>query len=231
MQEMFTNIAHRYDLMNQIMTARQDIRWRREVIRRASLPPDGVMLDLGTGTGDLARETLQQYPRAQVVAADFTVEMMRVGQERSQNGADTSNAVGWTASDAQILPFPNQTFDACVSGFLLRNVSNLDQCLREQYRVLKPGGRIISLDTTPPPPTPLAPLLRFHLHTIIPTIGGILTGRKEAYTYLPDSTERFLEPERLASRLLFTGFKEVGFRRTMFGTIAIHWARKPIHEA
>ena len=93
--------------------------------------------------------------------------------------------------------------------------------------MLKPGGMIISLDTTPPPATPLAPFLRFHMHTLIPTLGGVLTGQKEAYTYLPDSTEGFLEPERLSARMQSAGFERVRFRRTMFGTVAIHWARKP----
>ena len=229
-QTMFTEIAHRYDLMNRLMTAGQDTRWRREVIRRAALPTDGSLLDLGAGTGDLAREALRQRPGAKVVAADFTLEMMRVGQANNDQFGCQDHALTWAGSDARFLPFHDQSFNACVSGFLLRNVSDLDQCLREQFRVLKHGGAIVSLDTTPPPRTPLAPLLRFHLHTIIPTLGQLITGQKEAYTYLPTTTEGFLEPERLAARMLSTGFKRVAFRRYMFGTIAIHWGYKPGKE-
>jgi demethylmenaquinone methyltransferase/2-methoxy-6-polyprenyl-1,4-benzoquinol methylase len=229
-QGMFTDIAQRYDMMNRVMTAGQDIRWRREVIRRAALPRGGKILDLGTGTGDLAREALRQQSEVQVVAADFTLEMMRVGQKRTPHAENKITPLFWTASDAGNLPFVEHTFDATVSGFLLRNVSDLDRCLREQLRVLKPGGRIVTLDTTPPPKSPLAPMLRFHLHTVIPTLGQLLAGQKEAYTYLPDSTEGFLEPERLAMRMLSAGFMQVGFRRLMFGTVAIHWGYKPQDE-
>jgi demethylmenaquinone methyltransferase/2-methoxy-6-polyprenyl-1,4-benzoquinol methylase len=228
---MFASIANRYDLMNRAMTLGQDIRWRREVIRRACLPAGGKLLDLGAGTGDLAREALRQRPGVWVVAADFTLEMMRVGREWGTLEGRQNAEPDWSAADAQRLPFPGNTFDAVVSGFLLRNVSDLNRCLGEQQRVLKPGGWIVTLDTTPPPRTPLAPLLRFQLHTVIPALGGILTGQREAYTYLPDSTEGFLEPERLAARLCAEGFVQVGFRRLMFGTVAIHWGRMPEEEA
>jgi demethylmenaquinone methyltransferase/2-methoxy-6-polyprenyl-1,4-benzoquinol methylase len=226
-QEMFANIAHRYDLMNRVMTFGQDARWRREVIRRASVPNSGKLLDLGAGTGDLALEALIQHPDAHVVAADFTLEMMRTGRGRPKLKGLYKADLDWTSADAQSLPYPGHTFDAVVSGFLLRNVSDLDQCLSEQRRVLKPGGWIVALDTSPPPKSPLTPFLRFQLHTVIPALGEILTGQREAYTYLPDSTEGFLEPERLAARFCSAGFVQVGFRRVMFGTVAIHWGLKP----
>ena len=103
----------------------------------------------------------------------------------------------------------------------------MPRALAEQYRVLKPGGRLVALDTPPPPETPLAPFIRFHMHTVIPGLGRLLTGHADAYTYLPDSTEYFLEPEQLAARLAGAGFTRIGFVRRMFGTIAIHWGRRP----
>jgi demethylmenaquinone methyltransferase/2-methoxy-6-polyprenyl-1,4-benzoquinol methylase len=232
---MFTRIAHRYDLMNQVMTMGQDKYWRREVIRRAALPAGGRLLDLGAGTGDLAIEALHQNPTCRAVAADFTLGMMKVGRARisKDNFGRVSFAhsypLEWSAADACQLPFPDQTFDALVSGFLLRNVIDVAQSLQEQFRVLKPGGMVVALDTTPPPKTPFTPLIHLHLHTIIPALGRFLTGQADAYTYLPDSTEGFLAAERLAARLVWAGFQEVGFRRLMFGTIAIHWGRKPKH--
>jgi demethylmenaquinone methyltransferase/2-methoxy-6-polyprenyl-1,4-benzoquinol methylase len=226
-QQMFSRIARRYDLMNRVMTAGQDTRWRRAVIDLAGLPEGGWLLDLGAGTGDLAREALRQQSAGQVVAADFTLEMMRVGQERSRCQPLYVSGLVWSAANATQLPFPERTFEAVVSGFLLRNVTDLPRSLAEQYRVLKPGGRLVALDTTPPPRTPLAPLIRLHLHTVIPALGRLIAGQAEAYQYLPDSTEGFLEPEQLAARLQETGFQDVRFQRLMFGTIAIHWARKP----
>lgn len=221
-QVMFGRIARRYDLMNRLMTVGQDISWRREVIRRAALKSGGMLLDLGAGTGDIAREGLAQVPDSTSVAADFTLPMMHVGQKRFEG----QRGLHWSAADAQNLPFPTGSFEAVVSGFLLRNVPDVDQALNEQYRVLKPGGRIVALDTTPPPPGLLAPFIRFHLHTVIPTLGRLITGQAEAYTYLPDSTEGFLAAEKLAERMRRAGFKEVGFRRRMFGTVAIHWGEK-----
>jgi demethylmenaquinone methyltransferase/2-methoxy-6-polyprenyl-1,4-benzoquinol methylase len=113
-----------------------------------------------------------------------------------------------------------------VSGFLLRNTSDIQQALREQRRVLKHGGRLVILDTTRPRPTLLSPIVRLQLRFVIPTLGWLLTGQRDAYTYLPATTERYLRAEELVARLAAVGFKEIGFRCLMFGTIAIHWARK-----
>ena len=220
-QGMFSRIARRYDLMNRLMTAGQDVRWRREVVRRAGIPESGRLLDLGAGTGDLAWETRRQHPGSQPVAADFTLEMMRVGKSRPN-----FPSLDWSAADALHLPFLTETFDAVISGFLLRNVVDVPQALSEQYRVLKPGGRLVVLDTTQPTRNLLSPLIYFHLHVIIPFLGRIIAGASEAYTYLPESTEAFLQAEQLAAFFSQAGFKEVGYRRLMFGTVAIHWGRK-----
>ncbi|MDD5469038.1 MAG: ubiquinone/menaquinone biosynthesis methyltransferase [Anaerolineales bacterium] len=220
-QRMFTRIARRYDLMNRLMTGGQDVRWRKEVIRRACLPAGGRLLDLGAGTGDLAREALRLAPSCRPVAVDFTLAMMRVGQRRA-----SSLPLVWCAADGLRLPFPQESFHAVVSGFLLRNVSDVLQCLREQHRVLKPEGVLVALDTTRPASTRLSPLVNAHLHYVIPTLGGWITGDREAYTYLPASTEGFLPAERLAELMVAAGFNQVDFRRVMLGTVAIHWGVK-----
>ena len=227
-QNMFTQIAGRYDLMNRLMTGGQDVRWRRQVIQLASLPPGGQLLDLGTGTGDLAREALRQVPTVQVTAADFTLEMMRVGRAHPDPTLPEQAQVIWCNADATCLPFPDQAYDAVVSGFLLRNVIDLPKALAEQLRILRPGGRFVALDTTPPPQNLLAPFIRIHLHTVIPTLGRLITGQAEAYTYLPDSTESFLPPEKLSAALREAGFEQVNYKRLMFGTIAIYWAVRPL---
>lgn len=218
-QDIFTRIAGRYDLMNRLMTGGQDVHWRREVIRRAGLHPHACLLDLGAGTGDLAREALAQQPTARITAADFTFEMMRVGRK-------TADAFGWANADALALPFPAQSFHAVVSGYLMRNVIDNVAALREQYRVLKPGGRIVILDTTRPKRNLLSPFIWLHMHVVIPTLGTLLSGQRDAYTYLPDSTEAFLSAEELAARMAAAGFKKVGYKRIMFGTMAIHWGER-----
>jgi demethylmenaquinone methyltransferase/2-methoxy-6-polyprenyl-1,4-benzoquinol methylase len=113
-QDIFTRIAPRYDLMNRLMTGGQDVRWRREVVRRAGLRPNASLLDLGAGTGDLARAALAQQPTARITAADFTLDMMRAGR-------NPGDSFGWASADALRLPFPIESFDAVVSGFLMRN--------------------------------------------------------------------------------------------------------------
>lgn len=217
-QNMFTRIAKQYDFMNRLMTGGQDIRWRRKVIQLARLDQNARLLDIGTGTGDLAREALAQFPQANVIASDFTLEMMRAGQ--------TSGALNFSSADALHLPFNEFFFDAVVSGFLMRNVIDLQKALQEQYRVLKKGGRIVILDTTRPGKNILSPLIWLHMHVIIPTLGTLLTGFKEAYHYLPETTEGFVTAEELAARMAAAGFRRINYQRLMFGTIAIHSAEK-----
>ena len=204
--------------MNRLMTGGQDIRWRKRVIELARMNSHASFLDLGTGTGDLAREALSAFPNAEVVAADFTLEMMRVGQKTSP--------LNFSTADALRLPFNDSSFDAVVSGFLMRNVIDLQKALEEQYRVLKNGGRVVILDTTRPKKNILSPFIWFHMHFIIPTLGGILTGSQDAYRYLPETTEGFVTAEEMAARMTKAGFQNIGFQRYMFGTIAIHWGEK-----
>lgn len=220
-QTMFGRIAHRYDLLNRLMTVGQDIRWRRDLIQRLGIPLQAVVLDTGAGTGDLALEIKQRHPDAMVVASDFTFEMVIVGKQRP--GAES---VHWVIADAMNLPFASECANAVVSGFLLRNVPDVPLTLEEQYRTLKPGGRVGSIDTSPPRDNWLKPFLQFHLHTVIPFLGKLIAGDAEAYTYLPDSTEQFLSAESLATAFEGVGFRAVGFLRRMFGTISIHWGTK-----
>ena len=217
-RDLFGRLASRYDVMNRLMTGGQDVRWRQAVIRRARLTSGAYLLDLGAGTGDLGREALRQIPDSLPVAADFTLEMMRVGRGRA--------ALRWTAADALQLPFPNEAFEAAVSGFLMRNVTDVQQALSEQFRVLKPGGRIVILDTTRPKKNLLWPFIWLHLHLVIPFLGWLIAKDRAAYRYLTESTENFLRAEDLGARLAVVGFQKVEFQRLMFGTIAIHWAEK-----
>lgn len=220
-QNMFARIAGRYDLMNRLMTMGQDTGWRKTVVSLAGLPAGGRLLDLGTGTGDIAAEAARRAPGILPVGGDFTLEMMRTGR------ADPARRmIRFTGSDALNLPFPDSTFDAVTSGYLMRNVVDVARAWREQYRVLKPGGRVVCLDTTPPARNLLYPFINFHLHVVIPSLGRIIAGASDAYTYLPDSTENFLPAETLAERMSAAGFRDVQFKRLMFGTMAIHWAVK-----
>ena len=144
--------------------------------------------------------------------------MMLAGKE--------STPLPWLNADALYLPFADGSFEAIVSGFLMRNVGDLQAALREQYRILKPGGRMVILETTRPRPSLFSPFVWAHMHLVIPLIGRLVSGDREAYRYLPASSESFLTAGQLAGRMTSAGFQRVGFRRRMFGTIAIHWGEK-----
>ena len=182
------------------------------------------MLDIATGTGDIAFEALKAVPDAQVFGVDFALQMMQVGRRRAPNDQD----IGWIGADALKLPFADNTFDAVVSGYLMRNVIDIPQTLAEHARVLKARGRIVILDTTPPPRNLLRPLILLHLKFGIPMLGHIIAGKSasDAYRYLPESTQAFKTPRELADLVSRSGFSEVKIKTFMFGTMALHWAIK-----
>jgi demethylmenaquinone methyltransferase/2-methoxy-6-polyprenyl-1,4-benzoquinol methylase len=220
-QAMFGRIANRYNLMNRLMTFGQDKRWRRFVVQQAKLTRGGKLLDLATGTGDIAFEALKAVPNLQTVGADFALPMMHVGQSLS-----LGERVGWTGADALQLPFPDNTFDAVTSGYLVRNVIDIPRTLSEQLRVLKPGGRIVILDSSPPPNNLLRPFILLHLKFVIPLLGRLISSDPTAYQYLPESTQAFKTPEELATLMRQAGLSNVQFRTFMFGTMAVHWGEK-----
>jgi demethylmenaquinone methyltransferase / 2-methoxy-6-polyprenyl-1,4-benzoquinol methylase len=221
-QGMFARIAGRYDLMNRLMTAGQDARWRRYVIQQAQLPSNGRLLDIATGTGDIAFEGLKQAAGLQAVGGDFTIEMMQAGKRIAER-----QAIQWLGADTLALPFPDHTFDAVTSGFLMRNVIDVPGAFREQLRVTRPGGRVVVLESSPPKKNLLRPFIRLHLNYVIPTLGRIISGAPDAYHYLPDSTQQFQEPEALAAIMRQVGFSNVRYTLFMFGTVAVHTGQKP----
>lgn len=222
-QNMFGRIAERYNVMNRVMTLGQDQSWRRFVVQKAQVPPNGTVLDLATGTGDIAFEVLKSQPSARVLGADFALPMMLVGQR-----TEVGKRVEWITADAMNLPLPNEQFDAVVSGYLVRNVVDIHQCLNEQIRVMKPGGRIVILDTSPPPHNLLRPFILGYLKVGIPTLGRLISGSQgaDAYKYLPESTQAFKTPQELAALMQEVGLLNVQYKTFMFGTQAIHWGEK-----
>jgi len=128
----------------------------------------------------------------------------------------------WMAADTLALPFPEETFDAVTSGFMLRNVIDVPRSLTEQHRVVKPGGRIVCLEISRPPRNLLSPFYRFYFHRIVPLVGQIVSRNRSAYTYLPQSADEFLSPDELADLMHQAGWREVRYRKLMMGTVAIH---------
>ena len=207
---MFDRIAPVYDLMNRVMTAGLDGRWRRLTAEAVVQPGDRV-LDACYGTGDLALAA--ERVGGQVVGLDFSERMLERARRKSAE-------IEWVRGDLLELPFEDASFDAATVGFGVRNVADLERSLRELRRVLRPGGRVGILEIT----TPRGPLRLFYrlwFDALVPLLGKLLRGGS-AYTYLPASVRRFPGPEELAALLERTGFGEVSFRLLAGGIVALH---------
>jgi demethylmenaquinone methyltransferase/2-methoxy-6-polyprenyl-1,4-benzoquinol methylase len=213
---MFDGIAHRYDLMNTLMTLGRHQAVRRAAARLAQPPPNGVALDLATGTGDFAAALREVEPTCAVVGIDFALEMMRLGR------AKYDPSVRFAAGDMQRLPLPDDTFDCSVNGFVLRNVGDVSAAFCEMLRVLKPGGRAVSLEITEPRTPVWRDLFALYFDHAMPRIGGWLSGKPEAYRYLPQSVHEFLAPEQVVELMGKIGFRNVSFHREMLGTMAVY---------
>ncbi|HMQ50737.1 MAG TPA: ubiquinone/menaquinone biosynthesis methyltransferase [Anaerolineae bacterium] len=226
--QMFARIAHRYDTMNRIMTLGQDKSWRCRLVEQAELPPGGLLLDLATGTGDIAFEALRQQPQlGYVVGADYTLPMMHVGQQRwakmpGHNGQGPNQRLSWSGADALRLPFSDNSFDAVASGFLMRNVVSVSAALAEQVRVCKAGGRVLILEIPRPPANLFGQLFRLYFHNVVPVLGGFISGQREAYSYLPASADAFLRPDELTSAMRSAGLNPVNYEMLMVNTVALH---------
>ena len=210
-QDIFTRIAPRYDLMNRLMTAGLDRRWRRITVEQVVRPGDRV-LDACCGTGDLALEARRQGGAA-VTGLDFSERMLERARRKSAE-------VEWVCGDLLALPFSDASFDAATVGFGVRNVDDLEAGLRELRRVLRAGGRLGILEITTPSGR-LAPFYRVWFDRVVPALGRVLPGGS-AYTYLPASVRRFPRPDDLAGLLAAGGFENVRFRLFAGGIVALH---------
>ena len=219
---MFGVIVPHYDLINTLMTLGLDRRWRRATVAMTE-PRGAVMLDIATGTGDLAFESARQGA-SRIVGADFCTEMVTAAQAKAAHRASAS-LIDFIVGDAMRLPFPDATFDAIVNGFMLRNVGDLDATFAELCRVLKPGGRLGCLDLTPPQGA-MRHFFALYIATAVPILGVVLAWNYSAYRYLFQSLQTHPDAERIAGMMRAAGFTEASYRLTGFGTVAIHLARK-----
>jgi demethylmenaquinone methyltransferase/2-methoxy-6-polyprenyl-1,4-benzoquinol methylase len=221
--EMFARIADRYDLMNTLITGGQDRAWRRIVAE--AVTRDGraserarTVLDVGTGTGKLGEAVFHAAPDVWVVGVDFTQAMLRAAPRRLKRAG----------ADALQLPFGDAQFDAVVSAFLVRNLADPARGIAEQVRVLRPGGHLAVLETTPGPDGVVRPFFRLYMLYVVPVLGWLIAGDPSAYSYLPESTLAFVEPARLADLLRQRGLVDIEVRRLAFGCVAVTTARKPV---
>ncbi len=223
-REMFTRIAPRYDLLNHLLSAQMDRRWRartaaelRPILQRG----DALVLDLCCGTGDLAF-SLAKEAKARIVGADFSHTMLMRAKEKSDRESGKDWRIPFFEADALRLPFAGGSFDLVTTAFGFRNLANYADGLLEILRVLKPGGTVAILEFTEPAPGFAGDVYRFYCQKVLPKIGGIISGDAAAYAYLPKSVARFFRPEELRGLMSEVGYAEVRYHLMTLGSVALH---------
>ncbi len=224
-ERMFSAIAPRYDFLNRLLSAGRDRTWRRAAVAATTVPRQGVLLDICTGTADMALEAARQFPDARIVGVDFSRPMIALGAAKIER-ARLGERVRLQVAPAEALPFADDCFDAATVAFGLRNVPDRLQALREMLRVVKPGGRAVVLEFA----TPSHPLIRrvylWYFHHVLPRIGRLVSGHPSAYSYLPASVSDFPSAQKLVEWMQGAGFSEVSYRLLTGGIVAIHVGRK-----
>ncbi len=214
----FSSIAPRYVLTNHILSLGIDILWRRRVAALVREIDPALVLDVATGSGDLARTVSAAVPGARVIGVDFCAPMLAEARKRGLRDL--------LVSDGLALPFPDRSVDALTIGYGLRNMADWAAALREFSRVLKPGGRLIILDFSLPQAWILRIPYRLYLHHVLPMLAGLLTGNRGAYAYLGDSIERFPSGERMISLIESKGFTGAKWEPQFGGISSVYWGEK-----
>ncbi len=219
---MFDGIARRYDLLNRVISLGIDQSWRKKTVAALRLRPGARILDLATGTADLAIMVARTEAESRVVGLDPSTGMLEVGREKIKR-IELDGRIELVEGDAQALPFPDDSFDGVCMAFGIRNVPDRDQALREMARVTRPGGRIAILELSEPRSGLIGPLARFHIHTVVPYVGALLSGRRE-YHYLQRSIAAFPPPDEFTRRIVAAGLDTVETRALTFGVCHLYVA-------
>ena len=222
-RRMFSDIAFRYDFLNRLLSFGIDQVWRREAVRIVAETNPRDILDVATGTADLAIALKQALPQAKVIGVDFAEPMLAIGRKKARVlGLEIPLLQG----DGLNLNYSDHSFDVLTIAYGLRNFSDRQQGLNEFYRVLKPGGRLVVLEFPPPPKSLFGQLFRFYFLGLSPYIAGWFSGRKDAYVYLGKTVLEFPAPDQLAAMMQKAGFSKVRYKLQTFGVSALHVAQK-----
>ena len=224
-EEMFNNIAPNYDKLNHLMSFDIDKGWRRKAISRLMPYPHDQILDIATGTGDFAILAAKMLRPEKITAVDISEGMMNVGRLKAKEEG-VSDTIDFKKEDCTNMTFADNTFDAVISAFGIRNFQDLDKGLAEMCRVLKKGGHLSIVELATPVKFPMRQLFKIYSHILLPAYGKILSHAKSAYEYLPATIEAFPQGEQMMDILLKAGFAKAGFKRLTCGICTMFFAEK-----
>ncbi|MBP1617119.1 MAG: putative ubiquinone/menaquinone biosynthesis methyltransferase [Bacteroidetes bacterium] len=224
-EQMFDSIATHYDSLNRTMSMGLDISWRRKGLKLLGEKSPQEILDIATGTGDLAIMAHRQLHPKKILGVDISEEMMKVGKQKVES-LGMADAVSFAKEDCMELSFDDNSFDAAMVAFGVRNFEDLDKGLKEIWRVLKPGGQLMILELSTPRQFPMKQGYWIYSRLFIPTVGRLVSKSKEAYTYLPKSIEAFVQGKEMVEVLLKNGFSEAKYKTYTFGVCSMYLATK-----
>lgn len=225
-QQMFGDIAPRYDFLNRLLSFGIDRRWRKKAVQEIHRSPSAKILDIATGTGDVALEIAKQMPSSiSITGIDFSGEMIALAREKVE-ARELSPRISFTVAPCEEIPFPEATFDAITIAFGIRNVIDRNLGLQEMHRVLKSGGQVIILEFSTPKSAFFRWIYHFYFHTILPRIASLFS-RFEAYKYLPESVSEFPDTKKFKEMMTNAGFINVRHKSLTFGISTIYVGEKP----
>lgn len=217
---MFNNIAPRYDFLNHFLSLGIDKIWRKKAINKLKDIAPEYILDVATGTADLAIEAFRLNPK-KIIGIDISIQMLEIGELKIRNNK-LECVIELQKGDSENMSFPDNTFDAVTVAFGVRNFENLDKGLSEIYRVIKPNGRLVVLEFSKPGKFPVKQVYSFYFKSLLPFIGKIISKDKSAYTYLPESVMQFPEKHEFLNKLEVVGFKQCSYQSLSFGIACIY---------